>query len=168
MTAQSPGQGDLATPPPELVPQQEIGLRLLRILLIVLVLSGWFVDSLRDPARATGVILPGANWSDLASLATLILLIVGPQPRWATKWAWFWLIDVVPLAAVFLLLEPVPVWQGEPASARPSRLTGGWAFLLALVLKAVLSAMAFFLVQPWLAVMGGTWGIGAPGGSFLP
>lgn len=69
----------------------------------------------------------------VASAATLLLLIGGPQPWRATRWAWFWLaLPVAPLGllAYFLLGGPLGV-------ARPRhpnrRLTGGWAFLLALV-----------------------------------
>lgn len=166
MTAPWPNQSYPATPAPALVPQQENGMRVLRVLLVGLVLAGWFGDSVgaaAPPTMATGVTLD-LGWSDLAGLATLILLIVGPQPRWATKWAWFWLLGVGPLTAVFLLLEPVPVWQSEPARARPSRLTGGWAFLLAIFSGIIVSVLASLVVLPWLAAMGGTWGIVTPFG----
>jgi len=59
-------------------------------------------------------------------------LILGPQPRLATKWAWFWLAGGVPLLwFAFVVLEPVPLWRRTPAAAR-GRLTGGWAFLLSI------------------------------------
>ena len=69
-----------------------------------------------------------------ATFVTLLLLIFGPQPRLATKWAWFWLsIAVPPLWLAFVLFEPVPLWIKHPLPPAPSRLTGGWAFLLSLV-----------------------------------
>ena len=68
-----------------------------------------------------------------ATLVTLLLLIFGPQPRWATKWAWFWLAAAVPpLWLVFVLFEPVPLWIKYPIPPASYRLTGGWAFLISL------------------------------------
>ena len=61
-----------------------------------------------------------------ATFVTLLLLIFGPQPRLATKWAWFWLsIAVPPLWLAFVLFEPVPLWIKHPLPPAPSRLTGG-------------------------------------------
>ena len=54
-------------------------------------------------------------------------------PERATRWAWFWLQwNPVGVLAFLLLSGPVP---GVPAP-RPGarRLTGGWAFLLSLLL----------------------------------
>jgi hypothetical protein len=69
-------------------------------------------------------------------LGALGLLIAGPKPWRATRWAWLWLLGSVPIvgALAFLLL-------GGSTSvlppARPERrLTGGWAFLLAMVIHA--------------------------------
>lgn len=79
----------------------------------------------------------GIIWNaiGLVWIAALFVLIAGRQPRLATKWAWFWLGWAVPVAfLVFLVLEPVPAWRRTAASPRARRLTGGWAFLLALVL----------------------------------
>jgi len=70
-----------------------------------------------------------------ASFVTLLLLIFGPQPRWATKWAWFWLaVAVPPLWLVFVLFEPVPLWIKQHLAPASYRLTGGWAFLIGLIL----------------------------------
>ena len=66
-------------------------------------------------------------------VATLFLLVGGPVPERATRWAWFWLnSNPFGLLAFLLLSGPFP---GVPAP-RPGarRLTGGWAFLLGLVL----------------------------------
>jgi hypothetical protein len=83
--------------------------------------------------------LPG--WMGLA-VATLLLtsfglLISGPQPWRATRWAWFWLI-LTPLGVpAFLLLSGrTPLLPDPRPTAR--RLTGGWAFLLSLVLGSSL------------------------------
>lgn len=82
----------------------------------------------------------GFQWyyPGVVGLLALGLLIAGPQPRLATKWAWFWVISAVPLLwFAFLLLEPAPVWRRSPVERPRRRLTGGWAFLLSLFLDPV-------------------------------
>jgi hypothetical protein len=77
-----------------------------------------------------------------AALAALILLVVGPQPRLATKWAWFWLTcAAAPIWLVYLILEPVPWWQRRLAPPRPRRLSGGWGFVAAVVLIPVVLSL---------------------------
>lgn len=82
--------------------------------------------------------VPG--WTGIASvvlyLGVLALLLAGPKPWRATRWAWLWLVGSVPIvgALAFLLL-------GGSTSllppARPERrLTGGWAFLLAFAIHS--------------------------------
>lgn len=156
MTTPSPGSaphsGQVPSAPPQVwvpqawVPQQEIGLRVLRTALaavwVATVLAG---DALGHTPAAVPVVL---HWSDAAELAVLVLLIGGPQPRFATKWAWFWLLGAGWPVVAFLLLEPVPAWQAAPAAARQSRLTGGWAFLIAVLLGVGGSAVTSWL--PWL------------------
>lgn len=73
------------------------------------------------------------------ALLTLMLLVLGPSPWWATRWAWFWL-GTNPVGAVaFLVLSgPTPV---VPAPRVPTRrLTGGWAFLLLLLVGGLTGA----------------------------
>lgn len=67
------------------------------------------------------------------TVAGLVLLVLGPNPWRATRWAWFWLMGLPPVAALFVLLSgPVP---GLPPPRRPlDRLTGGWAFFISVVL----------------------------------
>ncbi len=82
--------------------------------------------------------LEGPGWIGVGYLVLLVgtlALIGGPRPWRATRWAWGWLVLLVPPygVAAYLLL-------GGPAGLLPPRdprrvwLTGGWAFLLALVL----------------------------------
>lgn len=81
------------------------------------------------------------NWTALFVLLTLVLLIAGPDPTIATRWAWFWLGTAVPLSfAVFLAAEP---WftRDRVARAGARRLTGGRAFLLGLVIAAIAAAL---------------------------
>ena len=70
----------------------------------------------------------------LGWLAALALLVGGPEPLRATRWAWCWLL-MVPLvgAPAFLLLSGPTPGLPRPAPGR-ARLTGGWAFLLSVVL----------------------------------
>lgn len=79
--------------------------------------------------------LPGwFGWLLLpTALAVLALLVAGPRPWRATRWAWFWLMALPPGVFAFLLLGGPT--RGLPAPSDDSRrLTGGWAFLLAIVL----------------------------------
>lgn len=94
-----------------------------------------------DGLRLFGV--PVAPWGALlgalAWLSALWVLVNGPQPWRATRWAWFWL-SAPPLGMLaFLVLSgPLP-GRGRRRPEGP-RLTGGWAFLLTLLIGAVLPA----------------------------
>lgn len=106
-----------------------------------------FDHDIGDPLRGVAV---------LSSLLVLILLVRGPQPRWATKWAWFWL-GATPLGLgilAWLALE-VP-WSRrahrlpEPQpGAREERLTGGIAFGLFLIASSVLTQLVSAGWVPW-------------------
>lgn len=99
------------------------------------------------------VLLSGTTWhwdpGALASVAAFLLLVLGPQPRLATKWSWFWLGALVPGAwAAFVVLEPVPFTVREPLHPARTRLTGGAGLAIALLLSMVVySAVA--LVVGW-------------------
>lgn len=67
-------------------------------------------------------------------LAVLLLLVHGPQPWRATRWAWFWLVALTPVGAMAYLLLAGPTTLVRAPRDPSRRLTGGWAFLLALVL----------------------------------
>ncbi len=74
----------------------------------------------------------------LAALVGLVgLLAVGPATRRATPWAWFWLLvtPFAPLVAVALLTFGYPTRFLPPGREGRRGLTGGWAFLLSLVLS---------------------------------
>lgn len=75
-------------------------------------------------------------------LSTLGLLVVGPEPWRATRWAWFWLLTsaAFPLTALAFLVLGGPTPLVPAPRERSRRLTGGWAFILAsLVSTAVRS-----------------------------
>ncbi len=78
---------------------------------------------------------PFALLAFLGMLVQLFVIISGPQPWRATRWAWFWLSgSLVGVLAMALLSGPFP---GVPAPRRPERrLTGGWAFLLGVLLTS--------------------------------
>lgn len=113
--------------------------------------DGWLVTTFGPWVGLAGLLVIGAS---------LTVLISGPQPWFATKWAWFWLVWAVPvLWLVFLALEPRPLrlsvrWAaaGRPAPLLGDgthRLTGGWAFVIAWVTSAVLTATGLPLLSAW-------------------
>lgn len=78
-------------------------------------------------------------------IVALIMLVAGPEPRRATRWAWWWILYFgnIPGALAFLVLgeprEPEPpegVQDRLPGESHPgattqeTRLTGGKSFLL--------------------------------------
>lgn len=68
---------------------------------------------------------------------TLFLLVSGPQPWRATRWAWFWILTTGIGPPLFLILAgPTPPLRSP--QERHRKLTGGWAFLLALLLHPLL------------------------------
>jgi hypothetical protein len=86
------------------------------------------------------------RWAHVLAIVTVLasfgLLVAGPKPRLATRWAWFWLFFVAPPLSTlaFLLLGGSVV--ASQREHRGRRLTGGWAFLLSIVLKAALVSVA--------------------------
>lgn len=100
---------------------------------------------------------PGVRWNVVALLgfAALVLLVLGPQPRLATRWAWFWLCFALPpLWISFLLFEPVPVWSRTEQQPVGRRLTGLWAFLVAVVVAGPMLAV---LMPEYADVLTGRW-----------
>lgn len=66
-------------------------------------------------------------------LAVLLLVVGGPEPWRATRWAWGWFAVLAgPFGGVAYLLLGGPLGVARPRAAH-RRLTGGWAFLISLV-----------------------------------
>lgn len=91
----------------------------------------------RNPySEMAGLQAPG--WVGLAYVVLLgatLVLNGGPRPWRATRWAWAWLVLLLPpfgIAAYLLLGGPTGLFR--PRDPRRVWLTGGWAFLLALLL----------------------------------
>lgn len=104
------------------------------------------VDVLPVPRQTFGLPLTGLAW-----IGALVLIVFGPQPRLATRWAWFWLglPTASPAWAVYAAIEPVLLGRGYPV-ARPVRpLTGGYAFVLMLVLSVLLSVLTRVASSVW-------------------
>jgi hypothetical protein len=71
------------------------------------------------------------------ALASLYLLVNGPEPWRATRWAWFWLLaSPVGIVAFLTLSGPTPLLPTPRPERR--RLTGGWALLLSIVVTKVI------------------------------
>lgn len=70
----------------------------------------------------------------VSGLAVLVMLITGQEPRLATRWAWFWVFVLLGLAGVLAYLLVGVRRSGQPGEG--SRLTGGWAFVIMLVIQA--------------------------------
>lgn len=83
------------------------------------------------------------GWVGLAYLVLLVGtlgLIAGPRPWRATRWAWAWLVLLAPPVGIpcYLLLGG-PTGLSRPRPPGRIWLTGGWAFLLALLLGGAAS-----------------------------
>jgi hypothetical protein len=105
-----------------------------------------------------------SRWNHVKSLGTaagfgaFLLLIGGPQPRRANRWAWFWIFYVGRLAGLgvlaFLLLGAGPgrkEARHRPRGAEARRRIDGWqGFAIALVVGLALSILAGVL-QPYVA-----------------
>jgi hypothetical protein len=83
-----------------------------------------------------GLQTPG--WVGLGYLVLLLgtlVLVGGPRPWRASRWGWAWLVLLLPpfgIAAYLLLGGPTGLFR--PRDPRRVWLTGGWAFLLTLLL----------------------------------
>ncbi|TNM64090.1 hypothetical protein FHN55_14760 [Streptomyces sp. NP160] len=80
------------------------------------------------------------EWAGLLAVCLLIssvtLLAGGPEPWWATRWAWFW-VSLLPggVIAYLVLSGPLPALPRALVRRGSAwRLGGGWAFLLVAVL----------------------------------
>jgi hypothetical protein len=86
------------------------------------------------------------TWTGLVALTLFVLIAgtiaCGSKPWRATRWAWFWLLLIVPPVALVgfpLLGGPTGLF---PPREPDARLTGGWAFLAAVALSALGSVVA--------------------------
>lgn len=71
------------------------------------------------------------------SLVTVLVLVTAREHWRATAWAWFWLILLLPpLGALVYLLAGGPTGVRRPGPAS-GKLTGGWAFLLAVAASSL-------------------------------
>ncbi|HXH81114.1 PLD nuclease N-terminal domain-containing protein [Nocardioides sp.] len=106
----------------------------------VRVVPGEFRSS---PYTAQGFAGPG--WLlglHLCLLLGTLMMIAGPRPWRATRWAWAWLVLLVPLLGIpayFLFGGPTGLFR--PKDPRRVGLTGGAAFGLALLVGVALSAV---------------------------
>lgn len=97
----------------------------------------------REPDRWPGSTVwgfSGPGWlagvALVAFLMTLVLIVSGPPPWRATRWAWFWLMWT-PVGALAFAVLSGPLWPLRPPRPGARGLTGGWAFLLSMLLAGV-------------------------------
>jgi len=81
-------------------------------------------------------------WAGLAVMvATLGLLIAGPQPWRATRWAWFWVFGIpAPIGVLAYLVLAGPTALSRTPRPGAARLTGGWAFLFSIFVSSLFGA----------------------------
>lgn len=111
------------------------------------------VEVVRRGPRTAGVRLWGAGLSEPQSiplvatlLAAVVLLIVGPEPWRATRWAWFWLLSIPGAELVWLVRSgPTPRLSRPPMHG--ARLTGGRAFAVSVLGSVVVNAAVALLVR---------------------
>jgi hypothetical protein len=97
-------------------------------------------------SEALGWRLP--SWLGLVGVglfvSTLLLLVLGPQPWRATRWAWFWLLGLgAPLVMVAYLALGGATTLVPPLRNPSRRLSGGWAFLISIVVGSALASTVF-------------------------
>lgn len=100
-----------------------------------------FAESSGLHGQMSGWRTPG--WLALAALTlgltTLGLVVSGPRPRRANRWAWFWMLLLSPLGLALYLAFGGPAGRREPSPPRAPYMRGGWGFLAALVLATLWS-----------------------------
>jgi hypothetical protein len=96
--------------------------------------SGFTVSGVRMPSWMV--------WAGFClGMATLGLLIEGPEPWRATRWAWFWAFGIpAPIGVLAYLVLGGPTGLSRQPRPGADRLTGGWSYLLCAVVSAILSA----------------------------
>ena len=102
--------------------------------------SGWSIDDLFG-WQLHGWVVPAIM---VVGFASLLLLVSGPQPWRATKWAWFWLFvsAAAPVVIMLFLIIGGPTRLSREPRPDARRLTGGWAFGLSLLLNAVIRSQS--------------------------
>ncbi len=100
-------------------------------------------DGLVGHTEMLGWRLP--SWTGFFGLAvwlsTLMLIVGGPRPWRANRWAWFWFfVFAAPLGTIGYLLFGGPSGLAPPRVGAP-RMRGGWAFVLALLASASLGVL---------------------------
>ena len=98
-------------------------------------------NDLRDPPSFSAYGRPVSGWFAAVGLVvtlwTLLLLVTGDPPWRATRWAWFWLVGLVPPLGIVLFLLLGGRTGRWPPRQPEGRLSGGWAFLLACAVNSV-------------------------------
>lgn len=93
--------------------------------------------------------------ASIAAILSFFLMLGRDRRRFGSRWAWFWVFALAGGGvgpALFLLLEPTPLWPGDARDAsfpEQPRLHGGGGFLIGLALKAAVAVGASAVIG-WL------------------
>ncbi|MFI9557516.1 hypothetical protein [Nonomuraea endophytica] len=89
------------------------------------------------------------NWMVVAAYVISLVIMLGSTPRFANRWAWFWLFTFGQTGAIlFLLLEPRPIWSAldpEPPPLRTGRMSGGSGCVASIGLGFVSGLLAWWV-----------------------
>ncbi|GAB3466030.1 hypothetical protein GCM10027519_33830 [Kineococcus endophyticus] len=98
-----------------------------------------YVSGVSYSATVLGVQVPG--WVGVLVLVqwlgALFLLVHGAEPRWVSRWGWFWL-SALPFGVTVFLLSSGPLPGRRPVPPGPRRWGGGKAFVVSLLVASAL------------------------------
>ncbi|WP_380175830.1 hypothetical protein ACFEMC_09695 [Kineococcus sp. DHX-1] len=93
-----------------------------------------YASGVSSSATVLGVQVPG--WVGVLTVAqwlgAVFLLVRGGEPRWVSRWGWFWLF-ALPFGVTVFLLSSGPLPGGRHVPAGPGRL-GGWKAFVVMLL----------------------------------
>ncbi|MGC5010029.1 hypothetical protein ACLQ2R_04635 [Streptosporangium sp. DT93] len=77
---------------------------------------------------------PFAPVAVTAEALAWLLMLAGPGPRYASRWAWFWMF-LIGGSLLYVLLEPRPLWRGpHEVLPAPERIDGTRGFAIAVAI----------------------------------
>ncbi|RCG28953.1 hypothetical protein DQ384_21555 [Sphaerisporangium album] len=95
-------------------------------------------------------------WLATAWVVAFVVMLLGPPPRLANRWAWFWMFTVGQIGAIlYFVLEPRPLWRGLGEVPVPEkRVEGGSGCLISIGLSVISVVLAGGIGQLVSVVLG--------------